>query len=131
MFRYVLAVLLAPSFWLLVGFPGNQLILLIYPEVRDDSVGPLGYMLLTLAASGLYAMFAGFSSAFVAGSSARKVGIGATLAVFAWGIAVVIRYNEVLPLWYQVSYLALIIPATILGTRIRRADEAQSGEAAA
>ena len=130
MFRYVLAVLLAPFFWLLVGFPGNQLILLMYPEARDGS-GPLGYMLLMLAASGLYAMFAGFSSAFVAGSSARKVGIGATLAVVAWGIAVVIRYNELLPLWYQVSYLALIIPATILGTRFRRADETQTGEAAA
>ncbi len=116
MLRLALAILLAPVFWGLLSLPGNQLIFLVFPEAADGAATPLGYLSMALAFSVVYSAFAGFCSAMVAGTSAMRLGVGAGIAVAAVGLAVQITYWDALPVWYHLTFLALLIPSTMLGS---------------
>ena len=112
MLRLALAILLAPFFRGLLGLPGEQLIFLVSPEAADGTATPLGYLLMALAFSVVYPVFAGFCSALVAGTSAMRLSVGAGIAVPAVGLGVQISYWDTLPVWY---HLTLLIPFIMLG----------------
>lgn len=120
MLRIILAIVLAPVFWGIIMFPLNQLIFLVYPEMASGTpLPPIGYLLMALGASILCSLFAGYCSAHTAGTSASKVGLGAGLLILAVGIFVEIQYWDQLPLWYHLTFLVMLLPATIFGTRLQ------------
>ena len=120
MLRFIAAIILAPVFFGVLVFPGNMLIFVVYPEAADGNVTSLGFLLMALLFSVGYSVFAGFCSALVAGTNAMRLGIGAGVALLVVGVAVQVSVWNTLPVWYHLTFLALLIPCTILGSRLFR-----------
>ena len=119
MLRLILGIVLAPIFWGVIQFPGNLLVSSMYPDVMGGSVPPpLAYLLIALALSAAYAVFAGFCAALTAGTNENRLSIGAGLVLLVVGIGVQVAFWDTLPVWYHLVFLASIVPLTYLGTRI-------------
>ena len=103
-----------------MSFPGNQLVFMVFPEAVDGSVTPFGYLVMALAFSVFYSLFAGFCSAMVAGINSTRLGVSSGFALLAVGLAVQISYWDALPIWYHLIFLASIVPFTVIGSRLFR-----------
>lgn len=74
----------------------------------------------------LCSLAAGLAAAPVAGSRARGAVLGMAVLLLLTGIAVQAGVWNLMPVWYHLTFLALIVPVAIFGGRI-----AGSGRAAA
>lgn len=88
---------------------------LVQPDVRLTHAGLLtAYIVYSVALS----VLAGFLAAKVAGPAAgRAVGILAGIQL-ALGVFFEVSYWDLMPVWYHVVFLALIVPATLWGGRL-------------
>lgn len=118
MVRLVLAIVLAPIFWGIFMFVGNLVIFRVYPEAADGSSAPVGYLIMAVIGSVIYSLATGLCSAAVAGGQVRVAGIGAGVAVLLVGVAVQLSYWDALPVWYHLTFLALLVPCTMLGAEL-------------
>src|SRR4051794_14477894 len=64
-------------------------------------------------------LIAGYIAALVAGENRRTVWILAILLLIA-GVLVEALYWNLIPVWYHLVFLVLLIPATLAGGKLRR-----------
>lgn len=76
-------------------------------------------LILTLFRSIVCSIIAGFAAAFVAKENTKSTFILGIL-LLAVGIFVQWIYWDVAPLWYHLPFLALLIPMTILGGKLKK-----------
>jgi len=119
MWRFVIAVILAPVFWGALQLPGNLLLFKLFPEATTGAPVTMGYLILALLFACGYGLFSGFCSAWVAGVEARRIGLAAGTLLLAVGIAVQVSFWETVPLWWHLIFLISILPMTMLGARLR------------
>jgi hypothetical protein len=115
MVRNVFAILVVPWVWFAFAVPGNQLVFLVYPEALDGQT-PLDYLLVSLVTSALYTFMAAAVCCWIAKPDFRRVGLLVPLALLAFGVFTQIVYWDVLPLWYHLVAIALILPVATAGT---------------
>jgi len=129
MIRAVLGVLVGYGLWTAVFLGGAAGLSRAFPEEQAafDAGGdyratlPLAlFVVLSVMAS----LVAGRSTAWIAGRRARAAVLVMALALLATGIAVEASAWSRMPLWYHVAFLALLVPACLLGGH-RRAREAR------
>lgn len=119
--RAIAAIVVAEVLWtvLWIGFTlGAQA---AFPEVIDPEQ-PLthaGALLVYVAYSVVISSLAGYVAAAVRGGNAMR-----TVWIFAWiqlaiGIGFEVSYWSMTPVWYHLVFLALLVPATVLGGRFR------------
>lgn len=77
-------------------------------------------VLIGLARSIIASIMAGFLAAVVAGEN-RRAPLILGIILLAVGVAVQIHLWNVFPIWFHLLFWALIIPATVLGGRIKEA----------
>ena len=63
---------------------------------------------------------AGFLAAVIAKGN-RNAPLGLGILLFAFGLLVQVVAWNYMPLWYHVVFLALLIPMTMLGGRLKKA----------
>lgn len=91
---------------------------IVVPGERLDHVGVL---LLLMAYSVVLSIVAGYTTAAVErGDVMRAVKVLAGLQL-TFGIIAEVTAWGLLPVWYHLAFLALIVPATLLGGRLRAA----------
>ena len=121
MLRSVLAVIGGFLLWSLVWVASNQLVIALFPRhVKDDGGIDQPAVLLMLITVSLALSF--LSGYLVAVWARRKevphaAVLGAVL--LAVGVFVQVQYWEVMPLWYHLCFLGLLLPGAALGGWLR------------
>ena len=128
MARLILAFILAPVVWGVVMFGGTLLIRLVYADVGDTGPFPISYLLMALVGSVIYSLVAGFTGAAVAGGDATRAGLVAGVALLLVGLGVQISSWDLLPVWYHLVFLALLIPATVVGAHLKGGNSAGAAQ---
>ena len=119
--RAIAAVVTAEVLWTVLWLSFTMVAQSAFPDVVDPE-RPLthtGALLAYLAYSVVISVAAGYVAALVRGGDPMR-----TVWVFAWiqlaiGIGFEASYWEMTPVWYHLVFLALLVPATVFGGRLR------------
>ena len=118
--RSIMAVMAGTTLWTILWL-GSNAGLAIFPGqiVADQYIGHGGVLTTLLAMSVGYSVLAGYATGTVA--RANLVGHGLALGVLqlAVGIFVQAQYWELIPLWYHLPFLALLLPGNVYGAWLR------------
>lgn len=107
--------------WFLIWMGGNAAAQSAFPDIVDPTqrLDHMGALLGFIVYSVLASVVAGYTTAVVARSAAAKaVGLLAILQL-GLGIFFEVSYWDLMPAWYHLVFLALIVPATVYGGRLR------------
>ena len=121
MFRTVAAVIAGNFIWTALWLGLNALLrvqglLPADPTQQVDGPVPLGVMLL---GSVVFSIAAGWITTAIAGGNTYVAAIILALIQLALGIFFQSRAWHLMPLWYHLPFLLLIVPATLLGAWFR------------
>ena len=126
MIRSILVVLLGVATWSALWLVENQTVAAVFPDsfAEDGTTQDAGLLVLILALSVVDSLVAGFVTAALSKKSrfGRVLAVG--LVLLAIGIMVQVGYWELMPVWYHLSFLALLVPATLIGGSLRRGSKA-------
>lgn len=127
MLRAILAVIAAYAVWTIIWLTGNALFFSDAAEVvgRGEPYtkpGPLGAV---LALSVVCSLAAGIMAALVGGKRARTAAIVTAALLLLTGVAVQAGVWKLMPLWYHLSFLIMLVPITLLGARLAPRGRAQ------
>ena len=117
--RNVLAVMAGFLLWTILWLSSNNILMAALPDSfqPDGSPNSNGVLLLILFDSLLFSLAAGYLTAFVSERRGPSYALGVlNLAV---GAAVQAGNWELLPIWYHLCFLALLVPGVVVGARFR------------
>ena len=118
MVRLILGALAAPVLWGALSVPVNLLLGALYGASVALPPYPTSYLLLSLALSFGYSLFAGWGAARIARTGALKIGVAAGSALLVVGVLVQAGVWDAIPLWWHVVFLVMLMPMCILGARL-------------
>ncbi len=116
------AVAVGAAVWAILWNLGNRAALGTFPDVLvpDEPLRHPGFLTAYIAYGALLSVLAGRATAAVGA-------VDATLAVrvlaglqLSLGVVAEASYWSLMPVWYHLVFLASIVPATLLGGRLRR-----------
>lgn len=119
--RVALGVVAGAVLWAVLWVGGTGAARAALPELLDPTrrLDHVGALVGFIAYSVVLSVAAGYVAAAVAKASAmRAVWILAVLQLLI-GIAVEASYWDLMPVWYHLAFLALLIPATVYGGRLK------------
>jgi len=118
MLRKILGVVAGYVAWTVIWLGGNAALAAASPESFDEqgATSSAGLLALLLVLSVVASLVAGRLSVVV---GRAPVALWTGVLLLLTGIGVQIGYWELLPVWYHLSFLALLVPATLLGGRRR------------
>ncbi len=121
MTRIVLAVFAGFTVWSVLWLGANASSVALAPDSynEDGSTDSAFLLLLFLILSIVFSIGSGFLTAALARTPSLTptwVLGGLLLAV---GVFVEIQYWEIMPLWFHIPFLALLIPGVMVGAKIR------------
>lgn len=129
MLKSILSVVAGYVTWTVIFLGGAQAIMRLRTGVYDES----GYtrdvpaLCLFLTLSVLASVMAGYVGGLVANGKHLKHGIALAICLLATGIPVQMAGWDKLPAWYNLAFLILLAPMTLLGIRLSGPD-APSGK---
>ena len=86
---------------------------------RESFVADNTVMLIRLAVAAVATIMSGFLAAFIAGENRRApLALGVILLIV--GIAVQAAFWNVMPIWFHLIFLVLLLPLSILGGKIKQ-----------
>lgn len=118
--RVLLAVVAGAAVWAVLWVGGNQLAQAMLPSivVPGEPLAHTGVLLTFIAYSVVLSVLAGWVAARFGGSRPmRAVWILAVLQLVL-GIVIETASWSLLPVWYHIVFLALLVPATVYGGRL-------------
>jgi|SRR5688572_9499047 len=133
MLRVILGIVAGFIAWSILWVGSDQLLAMLSPawygahqaafekaivnktEFTPDST----IMIMTLVRSALISIMAGFLAAVIARGN-RNAPLGLGILLLAFGLFVQVVVWNYMPLWYHVTSLALLIPMTLLGGRLKK-----------
>lgn len=122
MLRQVLAVVAGFTLWSILWLAYNVVLvkLGVLPQDQTQPLQETGALLALLVGSIIASLLAGYAAA-VAGKAASLRPVAALgLLLLAVGIFVQSQFWLLMPLWYHLLFLALLLPACIAGARLRK-----------
>lgn len=119
--RMIIGVLAGMALWGVLWNSGTALAQRAFPGQLSDveTITHVGLLIAYIAYSVVLSALAGFVTAASAGPRAVPAvyvlaGIHQILGIMAQ-----VSYWDLMPIWYHLVFLALVIPATVLGGRLR------------
>lgn len=121
MLRSILAVLAGDIIWTGLWLMTNAIVAAIAPASFgvDGSINSAGILFLILVLSVAISVAAGYSTARLARVNELTHALALGIVLLVIGIFVQSQYWDALPVWYHLSFLALLIPAAWLGGKLR------------
>jgi hypothetical protein len=119
--KQVLGVVAGFILWSALWLSLNQLLLLLgvmSPHVTEP-LADAKPLLLLLVGSVLISLISGYVTARIAGAPWALPAVALGVLLLATGVFVQLKLWYVIPLWYHLSFLLLLIPMTLLGARLR------------
>ena len=122
MIRSIAAVIAGFVLWSALWLGYNALLthLAVIPTRLDKPFDDSGVLAVMLLGSMLFSLAAGYVTAWIARSAANGPVIALGLLLVVVGIFVQLGYWHLLPLWYHLSFLVLLLPLCVLGARLRQ-----------
>ena len=125
MLRAILAIIAGYILWTALWFAGNLTIFAEATEIagageRYDKAAPLvGILILSVVCS----LAAGLTASLIAGRRprARIAALILGLLLLLTGIGVQLGVWELMPVWYHLTFLVLLLPVTFAASLLRRA----------
>ena len=126
--RSILSVVAGIIVWDALWISSNQLIIAIFPAHfgADGSSDSAGILITLIALGFLFGVIAGYVTARLAPRNIPKHVWVLALIQLPQGILVEILYWDLLPLWYHIGFLALLVPGFLVGGKTRET-QVQSG----
>lgn len=121
MIRGILSVITGFAVWTLLWLPSNALIRSLRPDDfrTDGSTENTGILAILVLLSFAFSVIAGYVTAAMARHSKPKHVWALGIVQLAVGIFVQAQFWTVLPMWYHLTFLGLLIPGVLLGGRLR------------
>lgn len=117
--KLILGIIAAPILWGVVSVPINLALAGFYGEAASTPPFPTSYLLIALLLSVGYGLFSGYGAAWIAGTSDRKLGLGAGIALLLVGLGVQLSAWDVLPVWWHLVFLGMLVPVCMYGASLR------------
>ena len=119
MLRSILSVLAGFALWTVLWLASNAALAAAAPGAfrEDGSTDSVGMLLLILVLSVVFSVIAGYVTALLARAKAKQHALALGLALLAVGIFAQVQFWDVMPVWYHLSFLALLIPGVLLGDK--------------
>ena len=118
MMRSVLSIIVGFVLWTVIWLGGNQGVKMAMPDgfAEDGSTSDPTILLGILVWSVVCSFVAGCVAARLAKANPRKHGVILGVILLAVGTMVQIQFWTVMPLWYHLAFLVLLVPVTVVGT---------------
>ena len=126
MSRAVIGIVVGFAVWSILWLLSNTAVQAAAPSAMpaEGPIDSAGVLMLVLAISVVVSITSGYVAALIARQTAAGTCVVLGLVLLAGGIAVQIQYWDRMPVWYHLSFLALLLPATVLGGRLRSTSRA-------
>ena len=132
--RSILAVLAGAILWGALWAGTNAGLQTMFPNIVKpmEYNGHVGMLLTLLAASVVLSLAAGYVTGLVAKTRVIQHGLALGILQLAIGIFFELSYWNLLPAWYHITFLVLLLPANVVGAAMTRSKEVEghSGKAA-
>jgi hypothetical protein len=125
MIRNSVAVITGFLTWTVLWVAMNQIVKTVMPGPfgDDGSVSSTGVLVAFILLSFVFSIIAGFTTASVAHDDRMKPSLTLGIVLLVVGIFVEGSYWAVLPVWYHLIFLVLLIPGALIGALIRISKE--------
>ena len=122
MLRQVLAVLAGFALWSVLWLTYNAVLvkLGVLPQDQTQPLQETGALIALLVGSIIASLLAGYAAAVTGKAPSLRPVAALGLLLLAVGIFVQSQFWLLMPLWYHLLFLALLLPACIAGARLRR-----------
>jgi hypothetical protein len=119
--RAIVAVVAGAAVWAALWIGGTQAAMATVPEMlpRDQPVTHLGALLGLILYSLPLSVLAGYVTATVAGKDPMAAVWALAVLQLILGIIAETSAWSLTPAWYHIVFLALVVPATVYGGRVR------------
>jgi hypothetical protein len=119
--RIVGGVVAGAAVWAGLWILGNKVGQASFPHLlaANQPVTAVSALLGMIAYSVILSVLAGFLTVRVAGAQAQPALWTLALLQLAFGIFAEVSYWSLAPVWYHLVFLALIVPATVFGGKLR------------
>ena len=120
MMRTIFAVVAGFIAWTVLFLGSNSILSLTMPGSfkADGSTDSAAMLLLILLLSVIFSIIAGWITAKLATVNPQRNALILGIILLLVGISVQLQFWEVMPLWYHLSFLGLLIPGAIVGGRL-------------
>jgi hypothetical protein len=120
MMHAVLAVVAGYALWTILWLGGNALLFGEAAAVvgAGEAYSAPGPLLGVIVLSVICSLAAGMAAGRLAGSRARRAVIVMALLLLVTGIGVQAGVWSLMPAWYHLAFLALVVPVSVLGGRL-------------
>ena len=121
MWRSVLGIIAGNLAWTMLWLALNVLLRKqgLLPADPAESVRRFGPLVTLLVGSVVFSAAAGWITTAIAGGNSYAPTIGLALIQLGLGIFFQSQAWHLMPLWYHLTFLLLLIPATLLGASFR------------
>jgi hypothetical protein len=121
MLRSILAVVAGNILWTVLWLGLNAVLASLYPQSFDGKsrIESVPLLLFILLCSVVLSVIAGYLTALIARRSEMAHAFALGLLQLALGIFFQTQSWNLLPVWYHLTFLALLIPANLLGGQWR------------
>ena len=121
MLRNIVAVIAGFAVWSVLWLGSNFIIKRAMPHAfgDDGSVDSASILAGMIVLSSVYSVIAGYTTASLARGNRMKPAFALGIVQLVIGIFVQSMYWHVIPIWYHLTFLVLLIPGILLGARVR------------
>ncbi len=121
MVRNILSVLAGFAVWTVLWLTSNAAMAAAVPSAfaADGSTNSAGMLVLLLVFSVVFSIVAGYLCAMLARQKPMRLAWILGVLLLVVGIVVQLQFWDVMPLWYHLIFLALLLPATLFGAKIQ------------
>ncbi len=131
MIRNILSVLAGFAVWTVLWLASNAAIAAAVPGAfgDDGATDNAAILVLFLVLSVVFSVVAGSLCVKLAREKPMRLAWILGVLLLAVGIFVQIQFWDVMPVWYHLIFLALLVPGVLLGARRRQGEPAPVGAA--
>lgn len=121
MWRSILSVLAGTFVWGILWVTANGILAASMPDQfrEDGSTDSVGILAGILILSIVLSVLAGWVTSRLAPRNAMKHVFALGALQLLIGIAVQMQFWDLMPLWYHLSFLVMLVPGVILGGKLR------------
>ena len=123
MWKQIFAVIIGYVLWSIGWLSYNSVLkkLALLPESQTQPIQDVKGLLSLLVGSIVLSLIAGYVVALIVHSTSNSPALVLGLLLLATGIFFQMQYRHVMPLWYHLLFLILLIPLCLFGASLRTA----------
>ncbi len=123
MLRLIASVVAGFVLWSILWLGFNQVLIHmgVVPAQPVGAIDATGVLITLLLGSVIFSIVAGYVAAMIARTSRQTAVLVLGVLLLLVGAFVQWQYRDLMPYWYHIAFLVLLLPMCLIGGRLRRA----------